>query len=436
MVGEENLVSYRLLMVHFSLKGNRMFKKSLTTKLLGMTVATALGVFSVNAGAAAAEAASEPIRIGVMSYESAPQGLGNIQGIQLAADQINDAGGINGRPIKLYVLDTQGSATVAVRNFQRLVKEDKVVAVMGTWGSEVSLAVQPWASRFKIPFLVGTSGSPEITRNVHADYEKNKYTFALIGNSVMEAEDICKFAKERLTPLGAKTAVLLDEDAQWTIELIKSEKECLPTAGIKILDVIKFANNTSDFSPIFNKIRSLNPNLIITGLSHTGLQATIQWSQQKVPALMVGMNSIAISKDFIKQSNGAGEGVITQSGLLEGIRLTDKTLPYFEAFQKKFGPAGLASLAASTYDGMYIYADAVKRAGTTDADAVIKALEETNYDGVERDHIKFYGKDSPFTHQANLHFPIMQWQSGKRVYVYPMDVAQKIELPDFVKWGK
>lgn len=381
-------------------------------------------------------AAEEPIKIGVMSYESAPQGLGNIQGIQLAAAQINESGGINGRPIKLYVYDTQGSATVAVRNFQRLVKEDKVVAVMGTWGSEVSLAVQPWASRFKIPFIVGTSGSPEITRKVHADYDKYKYTFALIGNSVMEAEDICKFAKERLVPLGAKTAVLLDEDAQWTIELIKAEKECLPAAGIKILDVIKFANNTSDFSPIFNKIRTLNPNLIVTGLSHTGLQATIQWSQQKVPALMVGMNSIAITKDFMKQSNGAGEGVITQSGLLEGVALTKKTLPYFDAFFKKFGPNSAPSQGGAAYDGMYIYADAVRRAGTTDTDAVIKALEETDYDGVERDGIKFYGKDNQFTHQANLHFPIMQWQNGKRVYVYPMSIAQKIELPEFVKWDK
>src|SRR5699024_6345855 len=125
----------------------------------------------------------------------------------------------------------------------------------------------------KIPFIVGTSGSPEITRKVHDDYEKYKYTFALIGNSVMEADDICNFAKERLVPLGAKTAVLLDEDAQWTIELIKKEKECLPLAGVKVLDTIKFATNASDFSPIFNKIRALSPDLIVTGLSHTGLQA-------------------------------------------------------------------------------------------------------------------------------------------------------------------
>lgn len=411
-----------------------MQRASLFTRLASATLTALAGSMLLLPAAQAADAKSEPIRIGIMSYESAPQGLGNIRGAQLAAEEINKAGGIDGRPIKLYVFDNQGSATVAVRNFQRMVKEDKVVAVMGTWSSEVSLAVQPWASRYKIPFIVGTSGAPEITRNVHADYDKNKYTFALIGNSVMEAEDICKFAKERLVGLGAKTAVLLDEDAQWTIELIKAEQECLPANGIKILDTIKFANNTNDFSPIFNKIRNLNPNLIITGLSHTGLQATIQWSQQQVPALMVGMNSIAISKDFMKQSNGAGEGVITQTGLLEGVPLTKKTLPYFEAYEKKFGPNSFASLGGATYDGMYIYADAVRRAGTTDADAVIKALEATDYDGVERDHIKFYGRDNQFTHQANLHFPIMQWQKGKRVYVYPMAIGQPIELPSFVKW--
>lgn len=404
-------------------------RRLLLSSLAAMTMSAMLST--------ATAADTEPIRIGVMAPEKAPQGLGNIRGVQLAADEINKAGGIDGRMIELFVYDTEASAPVAVRNFQRMVKQDKVVAVMGTWTSEESMAVQPWSSRYKIPFIVGSSGTPELTRNVKKDYEKNKYTFHLIGNAILQAEDLCEFIERRLVKeLGAKTAIMLDEDSQWTIALIETEKRCLPAAGLEILDIIKFAENTTDFAPIFNKIRSLKPDLIVTGLSHTGLQATIQWAQQEVPALMVGMNSIAISKGFWKQSNGLGNGVITQSGPLEGTALTAKTLAFFDSFHQKFGPDSAPSLAGSTYDGMYMYADAVRKAGTTDADAVVAALEQVERDGVMRDGIRFFGRDEPFPHGTNMHFQIIQWQDGERVYVDPPAVEQPIKLPAFVKFGQ
>ena len=71
----------------------------------------------------------------------------------MAADEINAKGGVDGRKIELVTYDDHSSSADAVRAFQRAVSEDKVVAVIGSYISEVVLAIEPWASRLKMPFI-------------------------------------------------------------------------------------------------------------------------------------------------------------------------------------------------------------------------------------------------------------------------------------------
>ncbi len=104
----------------------------------------------------------------------------------------------------------------------------------------------------------------------------------------------------------------MSEDAAWTTPLDIGYEECLPKIGLKVLDHIRFSPDTTDFTPIFNKIEGAKPDVIITGISHVGVQPTVQWKNQQVPIPMLGISSQATNSTFGKDTNDAAEGVLYQ----------------------------------------------------------------------------------------------------------------------------
>jgi branched-chain amino acid transport system substrate-binding protein len=397
-----------------------------------VVAATALG-FGVSSALAA-----DPIKIGVIAEAQAIAGASIPQAAQLAADEINAKGGIDGRKIEIVSYDNHSSSADSVRAFQRAVNEDKVHAVIASYISEVVLALMPWASRLKTPFVTPGAASNEITKAVHKDYEKNKYTFHGYLTSGELAQSVCDAAKDLLVDARQmKSAVIMSEDAAWTKPLDVGYQECLPKIGLKVLDHIRFSPDTTDFTPIFNKIEGSKPDVIITGISHVGVQPTVQWKNQQVPIPMFGIASQATNETFGKDTNNASDGVLYQGVSGPGVAVTPKSVPFAENFKKKYG--NYPSYAGYTaYDEVYYIAEAVKRAGSTDGEKLVAALEKTDYEGTIG-RIQFYGKDEPFTHglkygKGLLTGLMLQWQDGKQVAVWPPEVAKaKIKFPAFIK---
>ncbi len=397
--------------------------------------AAAVGALMTASGAAFA---ADPIRIGVIAEAQAIAGASIPQAAQLAADEINAAGGVDGRKIEIIGYDNHSSSADSVRAFQRAVNEDKVNAVIASYISEVVLALEPWASRLKTPFVTPGAASNEISKSVHADYEKNKYTFHGYLTSAALALSVCDGAKDLLVDkMHMKTAVIMSEDAAWTKPLDVGYEECLPKIGLKVLDHIRFSPDTTDFTPIFNKIEGAKPDVIITGISHVGVQPTVQWKNQQVPIPMFGIASQATNETFGKDTNQAAEGVLYQGVSGPGVAVTPKSVPFAENFKKKFG--NYPSYAGYTaYDEVYYIADAVKRAGSTDADKLVDALEKTDWEGTIG-RVQFYGKDDPFTHSIKygkglITGLMLQWQDGKQSAVWPKEVAKvDIKFPSFIK---
>ncbi|WP_234820215.1 ABC transporter substrate-binding protein [Rhodopseudomonas palustris] len=397
-----------------------------------MVAATALGF-----GASSALAA-DPIKIGVIAEAQAIAGASIPQAAQLAAEEINAKGGIDGRKIEIVSYDNHSSSADSVRAFQRAVNEDKVNVVIASYISEVVLALMPWASRLKTPFVTPGAASNEITKAVNKDYEKNKYTFHGYLTSGELAQSVCDAAKDLLVDARQmKTAVIMSEDAAWTKPLDVGYQECLPKVGLKVLDHIRFSPDTTDFTPIFNKIEGSKPDVIITGISHVGVQPTVQWKNQQVPIPMFGISSQATNETFGKDTNNASDGVLYQGVSGPGVAVTSKSVPFAENFKKKYG--NYPSYAGYTaYDEVYYIAEAVKRAGSTDGEKLVEALEKTDYEGTIG-RVQFYGKDEPFTHglkygKGLLTGLMLQWQDGKQVAVWPPEVAKaKIKFPAFIK---
>ncbi len=403
--------------------------------LRGLLGATALALVTM---ASPQARAADPIKIGVIAEAQAIAGASIPQAAQLAADEINAKGGVDGRKIEIVTYDNHSSSADSVRAFQRAVNEDKVNIVIASYISEVVLALEPWAARLKTPFITPGAASNEISKSVHADYEKNKYTFHGYLTSAALAQSVCDAAKELLVEQRhMKSAVIMSEDAAWTTPLDVGYEECLPKIGLKVLDHIRFSPDTTDFTPIFNKIEAAKPDVIITGISHVGVQPTVQWKNQQVPIPMFGISSQATNSTFGKDTNEAANGVIYQGVSGTGVAVTPKSIPFTQAFNKRFG--NYPSYAGYTaYDEVYYIADAVKRAGSTDADKLVAALEKTDWEGTIG-RVQFYGKNDPFTHSIKygkglITGLMLQWQDGQQVAVWPKEVAKaQLKFPSFIK---
>ena len=382
---------------------------------------------------------TDPIKIGVIGEESSVAGASLTKAALMAADDINAHGGVNGRKIEVITYDNHSSASDSVRAFQRAVSQDKVVAVIGSYISEVVLALEPWSARLHVPFITPGAASNLISKAVHDDYDHYKYTFHGWLTSAFIAQAICDYTKDTLVgPFNLKTAVVMSEDAAWTTPLDAAYLECLPKAGLKVLDHIRFNPDTADFTPLFHQIEDAHPDVIVTGISHVGVQPTVQWHDQQVPIPMVGQSSQATTSTFWKDTNGAAEGVITATAATPDVALSPATIPFAEAYIKRHGVTP-AYVGYSSYDMVHVIAEAIERAGgSTDPDKLVTALEATDHVGTVG-RIQFYGRDHQFTH-AMKYGPglvttvAIQWQSGKQVCVWPADKCKaKIIFPAFVK---
>ena len=380
------------------------------------------------------------IKIGVIAEVQAVAGSSIPQAAQLAADEINAAGGVNGKKIEIISYDDHSTAPEAVRAFQRAVNEDHVNAVIASYISEVVLALEPWTGRLKTVMVTPGAASDVITQNIAKDYNNLKYTFHGYSTSTSIADATCDAAKDLLVKnLHFKSAVVMSEDAAWTTPLDEEYLKCLPKIGIKVVDHIRVSPDTTDFTPIYNKIEGEKPDVIITGISHVGVQPTVQWKQQEVPIPMFGVSSQATNSAFWNDTNGAVEGVLYQAFSGPGVAVTPKTLPFVAAFNKRFGN-NPSYCGYTAYDEVYYIADAIKRAGSTDSDKMVAALEQTDWVGTIG-RVQFKGKGDPNPHAlkigpSTISGLMLQWQNGKQVNLWPENVANgKTKFPSFIKLG-
>lgn len=276
-------------------------------------------------------------KIGIIA-EARIVGASIPQAAQMAADEINAAGDVDGRAIEIVAYDNRSSSVASVHAFQHAVMEEKVHAVIGNYIGEIVLALGPWASRLKTPFVTPGAASTEISRSVLRAYEKNRYTFhgyltsAALAQSVAEAAGTLLVEQKR-----PRTAVIMSEDAAWTEPLDSGCEVCLPTIGLTLLDDIRFAPDTADFTAIFTRIKDARPDVIITGMPKAGVEPIKQWKKLRVPIPMLGMNSQASNSSFFEDADGAAQGVLYQAVAGPGVAVTARTISFAEGFRKRFG---------------------------------------------------------------------------------------------------
>jgi len=207
-------------------------------------------------------------------------------------------------------------------------------------------------------------------------------------------------------------------------DLVPLLKKGASAAGADVRATEFFDAQTSDFSPLFSKVKGSGAQYMVVVLSHASSDIFAkQWYDSRFPMPYGGIDVKSMDGDFCDRIGGKSVGEMAANFAVRAP-LTSKTVPFFDQFRERTKRSPVYT-AFGANDAVYIYADAVKRAGSTDANAVIKELEKTSYEGIpgiiEFDDTHDVKPGNPtFKGPALL---LAQWRDGcKREVIFPKEV--------------
>lgn len=342
--------------------------KSTMTKLLSALVATGM--------VAAAHAAD--LKIGVaeaLSGGAAQYGAAIKNGFQLAADEINASGGINGNKLVLQIEDEQGKKEEAINVFKKLIFQDKVLMVFGPTLSNSAQAADPIAQAGKT-VAFGTSNTADGITSI-GDF--------IFRNSVTEADVLPETIKVAAKHTGIKkVAVLYGNDDVFTKSGYDNFKKALEDLKIPVTTTETFAKGDVDFKAQLTKIKASNPDaIVLSALIAEGAPIMVQARQLGINVPFIGGNGMNSVKIF-DLAKGSSDGLwVGSPWSIENN--TPANTKFIAAYKAKCNVAP-DQFAAQSYDAMYIAAGAIKNvkiSGNLDADrkALRDALPKVTHDG-------------------------------------------------------
>ena len=309
------------------------------------------------------------IKVGVygdLTGQTSSFGQSTKNGIQLAVDEINAAGGVNGRKITLVIEDDQGRPEQAKTVISKLINQDKVIAVLGEVASSNSLAAAPVAQEAKIPMITPSSTNPKVT-------EVGDYISRVCFIDPFQGSVMAKFAANTLK---AKTAAIIgDVQSDYSKGLTEFFTQEFTKLGGKVVAEQKYAQTDPDFKAQLTAIRNTNPDVIyIPG--YYGQVAIIAKQAREL-----GMNMPLLGGDgWDSPELWKLGGEALKNSYISNHYSAENPAPeiqnFVKAYQAKFNVVP-DSLAALAYDSAKVLADAIKRAGGTDSAKLKDAINAT-----------------------------------------------------------
>jgi branched-chain amino acid transport system substrate-binding protein len=303
---------------------------------------------------------------GVASY-----GRSAADGIELAFEEINKKGGIDGKKLKLVKVDNKSDAAEATNGAIKLISQDQVVAIIGASTSTNTLAQVQVAQDNKVPLITPTGTNPTITNK---DGKVNEYVFRTCFIDPFQGTVAAKFALDELKVKNA--AVIIDTSSDYSKGLASAFKKSFEENGGKIVGEEAYVAKDTDFRATLTRIKSANPEfiflpgyyeevgLIVKQARELGINVPIMggdgWDS---PTLVEIAGPEALNNTFITNHYSANDP-------------DEKIQSFVKAFKEKYNktPDGFAALG---YDTAYFIADAIKRAGEANPEKIKEALAQT-----------------------------------------------------------
>ncbi|MCA1988963.1 MAG: ABC transporter substrate-binding protein [Desulfarculus sp.] len=372
-------------------------------------------------GMAGLALAEDTIKVGVVgprTGSAAATGTAFDEGIALALERINAKGGVLGKKLEVVFEDTAGDPQKAASGLEKLITKDKVVMAMGESHSSAALAEIDVADRYKLPLIIAEAWHDDITK-------KNiKYVFrAGPSNSGVVDDAILGFIKAG----GFKRVAIVAENTDWGLGIKDLAEAGLKAAGVAT-EVFITERQSQDHYTELNKIKNFKPDLVLAFVYGFGVHYLIAQSNEvglvpQTALLLEGAGPPSLWPDFWKNVGDAGNLELFVSSMHKDVMLTPVAKEFQEAYVKKFGKEPTDYKSRSMYNTLLIAADAINRAGSTDPDKLVEALEKTDLT-VCSGQVKFGTEKGSYRyHQWQPPMLIIQWQDKKQVVVYPPEAA-------------
>jgi branched-chain amino acid transport system substrate-binding protein len=304
--------------------------------------------------------------IGSLTGSEATFGSSTRDGIDLAVGGFNNAGGLNGRKLRLVIVDDQGKAEEAATAATKLINQDKVLAILGEVASSRTLAAAPIAQTAKIPLITPSSTDAKVTQ-VGDDIFRVCFVDSFQG-TVMAI-----FAVENLK--AAKAAVLRDGKSDYSVGLAKEFEDNFKRLTGEIVAEETYQAGEVDFKAQLTKIKATKPDVLFVPGYYTevGLIAR-QAKELGVKAVLLGGDGWDSPK--LKEIGGDAVEGSYFSNHYSGQAQTPEVQGFIRSFKAAYGhePDGFAAMG---YDAMYVMIDALKRAKAVDSASLRDALAQT-----------------------------------------------------------
>ena len=320
-------------------------------------------------GAVSAGASADTIKIGInvpLTGFAAADGLSALHGAEIAVEQVNSAGGINGDMIELVVYDDQASPKESAPLAVKMITKDEVVAgISGSYSGATRAAATIFAES-KVPYISAYAIHPDITR-------AGDYVFRTSFMGEVQGRAGAKLIGEML---GKKRVTMVTLNNDFGKALAAGFSEQASNFGIEIISEYDYSIKDREFGPIISKIKSDNPDAIsASGYFFTAGPMVSQIRAAGLNQPIIGQEGYD-SQKFIEIAGEASEGVMITTSL-DRDSSSPETQNFIKAFAKKAGyPADM--VAASGHTALLVLADALKMSGSSNAAALRDAISKTD----------------------------------------------------------
>ena len=307
-----------------------------------------------------------------LSGQTSSFGESTKYGFELAVREINDSGGINGKKIELYFKDNEGRPFSTEKVVKELIFEDKVNVILGEVASTNSLAAAPVAQEAKIPMIAPASTNPKVT-------EIGDYIFRACFIDSLQGEAMAKFAFNQLNL--RRVAIFEDVQSNYSKALSYNFKKTFTALGGKIVNEQIYAQTDDNFRTQLKIIKKSKPDEVyLPGYYFQTAVIAKQAREMKMNFPLLGGDGWDSPELWKLGGNALKNSYITNHFAVDDPSPAVKN--FVAKYEAKYGTKP-DSLAALAYDTVYLLADALKRANSTDGKILRDALAQTkNLEGV------------------------------------------------------
>jgi len=367
-----------------------MKKRILAVLLAAVMVASATTGCSSKKNAAAA---SDKITIGglaPLTGDVSVYGIATNNGIKLAVDEINKAGGVLKKQISYVCYDEKGDATEAVNAYNKLVNNDKIVALVGDVTSKPTLAVAQRAAKDKIPMISATATAENVTA-------AGTNIFRTCFIDPFQGELMASYASKKLS--GKTAAIIYNISDDYSKGLMESFTASAKALGLNVVATEGYAKNTVDFKAQLTNIKSKNPDVLF-----------VPDYYQDVALIAAQAKDLGIKTKLLGADGWDGVVDKIDKSKMDAINgaffcsqySAESTDPNMVAFLKKYKETygqDANQFAVLGYDAMKMMAQAITEAGSTDSAAITKAMAAIDFNGLTG-HTTFDAKRNPIKSAA------------------------------------